>query len=98
MGLIAEIKPSNLLSENEKNALLRLLGDESPAVYQAVRDKILSCGQPVIPWLRPCTLSNDPALRRRSQEIIQLLSRQKADNRFLSFCLTEGQDLNLEQG
>jgi regulator of sirC expression with transglutaminase-like and TPR domain len=37
-------------------------------------------------------------LRRRAQEIIQHLARQTADDRFLSFCLTEGNDLNLEQG
>jgi regulator of sirC expression with transglutaminase-like and TPR domain len=53
---------------------------------------------PVISWLRPHTLSNEPALRRRSQEIIHHLMRLKADDRFLSFCLTEGNDLNTEQG
>ena len=49
-------------------------------------------------WLRPHTLSSDPALRRRAQEIIQHLARQEADDRFLAFCLNYGEDLNLEQG
>ncbi len=43
-------------------------------------------------------LSSDPALRRRAQEIIQHFSRHSADDRFLAYCLTEGNDLNLEQG
>lgn len=97
MGLTVDINPPSFLTEKQKTALIHLLGDESPEVHRAVREKILSCGLPVIPWLRPHTLSNDPLLRRRSQEIILHLSRQKADNRFLAFCLTEGDDLNLEQ-
>src|ERR1700691_133910 len=98
MGSIAASKSPDKLSESQKAALISLLADEDPAVYQAVRDKILSCGQPVIEWLRPHTLSSDPALRRRAQEIIQHLARQTADDRFLAFCLTEGNDLDLEQG
>ena len=49
-------------------------------------------------WLQPCTLSSDPILRRRSIEIIQFLSRQAADNRFLGFCLTQGEELDVEEG
>jgi regulator of sirC expression with transglutaminase-like and TPR domain len=98
MSLIAEIRSQEVLSENQKAALIRLLGDESPAVHQAVRGKILSYGLPVIEWLRPLTLSNEPALRQRSREIIQHLSRLQSDDKFLAFCLTEGYDLNLEQG
>jgi len=98
MALIAEINSPETLSENQKGALIRLLGDETPAVYQAVRKKILSYGPEVIAWLRPLTLSNEPALRRRSQEIIRHFLQLKADNRFLAFCLTEGTDLSLEQG
>jgi regulator of sirC expression with transglutaminase-like and TPR domain len=75
-----------------------MLGDEDPAVYQVVRDKILSCGQGAVEWLRPQRLSSDPALRRRAQDILQLLAREVADDKFLAFCLTEGNDLNLEQG
>ena len=33
------------LRESEKAALLNLLGDEDAAVYEAVREKILSCGE-----------------------------------------------------
>src|SRR5882672_11081990 len=84
-------------SETRKAAFINLLTDEDPAVYQLVRGKILACGREAIDWLRPHTLSSDPALRRRAQEIIHHLARQGADDRFLAFCLNQGEDLNLEQ-
>lgn len=86
------------LSESQKAALIRLLEDEDPIVHRAVREKILSTGHAAIGWLRPHTLSDEPVLRRHAQEIIRHLLRQTADDRFLGFCLTEGNDLNLEQG
>ncbi len=91
-------RPSETLSESQKAALVRLLGDEDPAVYQVVRERILSCGQAAIPWLRPHLLNGEPVLRRHAQDIIRHLNRQTADDEFLAFCLTEGNDLNLEQG
>ncbi len=92
------IKLSGAPSDSQKAALINLLGDGDPAVYRAVREKILSCGDSAIEWLRPHTLSSDAAIRRRSQEIIQHFRRQTADDRFLAYCLTESNDLNLEQG
>jgi regulator of sirC expression with transglutaminase-like and TPR domain len=84
--------------ESEKKALLNLLADEDPAVYQAIRAKILSYGLSCTRWLQPSTLSSDPVLRRRALEIIQHLSRHAADNRFLAFCLTHGEELDAELG
>jgi regulator of sirC expression with transglutaminase-like and TPR domain len=98
MSSVAAIKPPETLSETRKAALLNLLTDEDPAVYQVVRGKILSCGQDAVEWLRPHTLSSEPVLRRRAQEIIQHFARKTADDRFLEFCLKQGEDLNLEQG
>jgi regulator of sirC expression with transglutaminase-like and TPR domain len=83
--------------ESEQKALINLLADEDPAVYQTIRARILSCGFTATRWLQPCTLSSDPVLRRRAAEIIQFLSRQLTDNRFLSFCLTQNEDLDLEE-
>src|SRR5581483_11788626 len=97
MSSAAATKSSEPLSESQKAALINLLSDEDPAIYQVVRDKILSCGQDAINWLRPHALSPNPALRRRSQEIIQNLARRTADDRFLAFCLKQGEDLNLEE-
>ena len=48
--------------------------------------------------MQPHTLSSDPILRRRAQEIVQFLARQAADNRFLAFCLRQGEDLDAEEG
>lgn len=84
--------------EPEKKALLNLLGDEDSAVYQTIRAKILTYGFSATRWLQPATLSSDPVLRRRAIEIIQYLSRQSADNRFLGFCLTQGEELEIEDG
>ena len=84
--------------EPEKKALLNLLGDEDSAVYQTIRAKILTFGFSATRWLQPATLSSDPVLRRRAIEIVQYLSRQAADNRFLGFCLTQGEELEIEDG
>ncbi|HVK59197.1 MAG TPA: transglutaminase-like domain-containing protein [Candidatus Kapabacteria bacterium] len=84
--------------EAEKKALLNLLSDEDGLVYQAIRTKILTYGFSATRWLQPSTLSSDPVLRRRTTEIIQYLSRQATDNRFLAFCLTHGEELDIEEG
>ncbi len=84
--------------ESEKKALLNLLADEDPSVYQTIRSKILSYGLSATRWLQASTLSSDPILRRRAVEIIQHLSRHAADNRFLAFCLTQGEELEIELG
>src|SRR5438477_2503375 len=85
------------LSESRRAALLNLLADENPAIYQTVREKILSYGPQAAGWLRPHTLSSDPAMRRRAQEIVLHFERHAADNRFLGFCLKHGEEFNLEE-
>jgi regulator of sirC expression with transglutaminase-like and TPR domain len=98
MSSAATITAVEELSESQRAALVNLLADEDPAVYQTVRQKILSFGPPATKWLRPHTLSSDPALRRRVQQIVLHLERQTADSQFLSFCLKHGEDFDLEQG
>jgi regulator of sirC expression with transglutaminase-like and TPR domain len=82
----------------EKNALLVLLADEDPQIYKAIRAKIVSYGMPATKWLHRAALSRDPVQRRRVMEIIQLLSRESADNDFLGFCLNQSEELDVEEG
>ena len=91
-------QPSEALSDGQRAALLNLLTDDDMAVYHTIRGKILSYGQSAADWLRPHTLSTDPVLRRRANELIHYLARQQADNRFLAFCLNQGEDLDIEEG
>ena len=85
------------ISQNQRIALVSLLADEDPAIYRTVREKILSCGPPAAEWLRPHTISNDPALRRRACQIVLHFDRQAADDHFLAFCLRHGEEFDLEQ-
>lgn len=85
-------------SETERAALITLLGDEDAAVYQAVRDRLASYGPAVMDWLRPHTASDDPVLRRHARAVLCHLARAQADDRFLSFCLQQGENLDLEDG
>jgi len=98
MSAPATIASSEALSETQKSALLNLLSDDDNGVYRTVREKILSYGSDVIPWLQPHTLSDDPTLRRRALDIILHFGRQAADNRFLGFCLKHGEEFDLEEG
>jgi regulator of sirC expression with transglutaminase-like and TPR domain len=85
------------LPERQRAALVSLLADDDPAIYQTVRSKILSYGQLASVWLKPHTLSDDPQMRRRAREIVRRLACQRADERFLEFCQRGGEDLDLEE-
>src|SRR5258705_7445448 len=98
MNSFGAIALPDALSESQRAALLNLLADEDPAIYQTVRKKILSYGPGSVEWLRPHLLSSDPTLRRRAQHIILYFDRQESDNQFLAFCLQHGQDFDLGQG
>jgi regulator of sirC expression with transglutaminase-like and TPR domain len=98
MNRVVPMAVSAELSESRREALLKLLVDDDPAVYRSIRQKILSLGSSATDWLRPHTLSRDPVLRRRAQEIVLRFDRQAADNVFLGFCLKQGEDLDLEEG
>jgi regulator of sirC expression with transglutaminase-like and TPR domain len=84
--------------ERRHAALLNLLGDEEAEVYRAVREQILVEGRAAREWLQPHALSDDPLLRQRVHEIIRHLDRQAADNDFLTFCLSHGEEFDLETG
>jgi regulator of sirC expression with transglutaminase-like and TPR domain len=98
MSLPVTAMPAKELSESQWKALLNLLGDDDPAIYQTVREKILSFGEDAGEWLRPHRLSDDPLLRRRAREIVQHFDRQEADTWFLGFCLKHGEEFDLEEG
>src|SRR5215510_4430001 len=86
------------LSENQRAALISLLADDDPAVYELVRSRLLSYGEAACAWLRPHALSSDPKMRRRAQEILTHHARQRSDTAFLEFSLRRGEDLDLEEG
>lgn len=65
-------------------------------VHATARREIISYGQVACAWLRPYTLSGDPVVRRRVQEIIHFLGSQESNERFLTFCQHSGEDLDLE--
>ncbi len=98
MSGVGTITTQEELSDSQKAAFLTLLADDDPAVYRKIRNKIISFGPTATEWLRPHSLSRDPALRRRAQEIILSFERQAADNEFLAFCLKHGETLDLETG
>src|SRR3954464_2125810 len=98
MSLPVTTASAKELPESQRRALLNLLGDDDPAIYQTVREKILSFGEEAGEWLRPHRLSDDPILRRRAREIVAHFDRQEADTWFLAFCLKHGEEFDLEEG
>ncbi|TAK96470.1 MAG: hypothetical protein EPO07_14510 [Verrucomicrobia bacterium] len=86
------------LPESERSALIKLLGDDDPAVYPVIRRRIVSLGPPAAEWLRPHLLSDDPVLRRHATDIVNHFARISADNAFLGYCLQHGEDLDIEKG
>ena len=86
------------LSNGQRSALIRLLGDEDPKIHEPVRARLMACGPEVVGWLRPHLVATDPILRRHAHEIVLHFRRADADADFLAFCLNQGEDLDLERG
>ncbi|HEY3862196.1 MAG TPA: transglutaminase-like domain-containing protein [Verrucomicrobiae bacterium] len=95
---LPQAKSAGILDEKHRKALISLLADEDPKVYHTVRQTILSYGPSSSKWMSEHVLSNDPVLRRRATEIVGHFARQDADTRFLGFCLSQGEDFDLEKG
>lgn len=96
-AILAQTNGSTL-PENQRSALIKLLGDDDPNVYQVVKEKIISLGHDTQAWLKPCQLSSDPMLRKHAQEIVRHFDREIADTRFMAFCLQDEDKLDLEKG
>ena len=86
-----------LLSEARRAALVSLLADDDPGVYQLVRARILSYGTEAREWLRSHLLNDDPRIRRRVIEILDHEARKVCDEQFMEFCQRHGEDLDLER-
>jgi regulator of sirC expression with transglutaminase-like and TPR domain len=98
MQALTSIPSPEALSESQQEALIQLLGDEDPAVFQRIHETILSQGPAAIPWLEHYQLNEDPRTRRRVRGLLHKLKADQADNAFLSFCLTHGAILDIEEG
>src|SRR6185295_18878082 len=96
MQALDTIQIPGSLPERQREALISLLADEDPGVYSTVRAKLLAFGPAASLWLRPHTLSSDPTLRRRAVEIVRHQARRAADVRFLDYCRSHGEDLDIE--
>ncbi|MDB6054001.1 MAG: uncharacterized protein JWN25_1524 [Verrucomicrobiales bacterium] len=86
------------LTESQRAALINLLVDEDPLVHQTVKNKILCFGNGVQDWLKEFSLDDNPIVRRRTQDILDDLAKIQFDTEFLGFCLSQGEEFDLEEG
>ncbi|MFT4587493.1 MAG: regulator of sirC expression with transglutaminase-like and TPR domain [Candidatus Binatia bacterium] len=98
MKSLAPEKNPAPLSHSQKAALVELLTDDDSEIYRLVRGQIVAHGRDAGEWMRSFSLSPNPTLRRRTQEIVRHFDQQTADIDFLAFCLKHGEDLDLENG
>jgi len=94
----AQAKLLTQLGDAQRRALISLLADDDVSVYQTVRQKLLAYGAEAAEWVKPETLSDNPVLRRRALEIQDHFGKQAADEQFLTFCQTQAEEFDIEQG
>ena len=98
MQALTSIPSLETLSEGQRAALVRLLADDDPAIFRHIHDSIVAQGPAACGWLEPHRLSDDARTRRRVRAILDRLRADEADSAFLSFCLTQGDRLDVEEG
>lgn len=89
---------SGPFTESQLSALLTLLGDEDPAIHQAIRSRLVEGGELVFRFLERNRLHPDPPIRRRVREMLGEREAQRHDADFLQFILSQGEHFDLEDG
>lgn len=85
-------------TEGQKRALITLLTDDDPDIYEHIHQTIVDQGPSAVDWLQSYALDDDPRLRRRATAIIDHFVRQTADTAFLGFCLNKSENIDVEMG
>ncbi len=94
----AQDPASGSLTEGQLRAMLTLLGDEDPIVWRPIRQRLSHSGNSVLSWLQPHRLHEDPIIRRRVNGIFHERDASTADNEFMAFLLTHGDEFDMEEG
>lgn len=94
----SEKKSVNQLSDEEKRSLEILLGDEDRNTFQALEKLILKEADRYVDWLKTCQLSENAIVRRHARSLLCRHLSMTSKVRFLIFCHTQPENLNLEQG
>ncbi len=85
-------------TDRQLQALLRLLGDDDPAVFHMIRSQLLSVPEQSYAFLESNRLHPDPPIRRRVQQLLNEREASRHDAEFLGFVLSQGEHFDLEDG
>jgi regulator of sirC expression with transglutaminase-like and TPR domain len=83
-------------ARSRAETLIRLLGDDSPAVFGSVREGLVALGRAAHPALRRAARSSEARLRARARTLIARLERQDVLRRVAGYALRG--DIELERG
>lgn len=87
----------DVLPEKQLQALINLLGDEDPKTFEVVHKQLTLHRYEAGAALKMAALSNDPVTRKHAGTILTHFKKQDADTDFLRFCLTQGEEFDLEE-
>lgn len=90
--------PSATPSPQRQQALITLLADEDERVHRAIQTELAAGGENTIRWMRRHIAHNDPQIRRAVKSFLAAIDVERHDNAFILFCLSSGENLDLEEG
>ncbi len=75
-------------------ALINLLGEQDPSIYQQIREEILDMGVDIIPELENFLVQQEePLVRNRLEKIIERIRFRAISNEITTWCLIDGENL-----
>lgn len=90
-------RKKEVLREPQLKALINLLSDEDPQVFDVVHRQFEQHRDEANAALRMAALSDDPITRKHAGKILTEFKKQDSDTEFLRFCLTQGEEFDLEE-